>query len=272
MRNDSELLALVAAARGSRDAGELERAAAAWKTLVGRQLGRVRELVAAFRFPGHPEVRVAQGESEDAAQAALERCLGPLERTFRGSTAPEFRAAVATCVRFACMDFCRRRMRWERRLAGSLDEPALTPDRDPGGEQAGRFDRETGAIAARLHDRRSDARLRIDAVAGALRLLPNENMRAVLRLSGEGYSSTEVAERLQLTSTNVDQLRSRGFRRLGEALDAPAAPGGSGSALSGAAGRRRRRRSASPTGPARRGGPGGRHARTALRTPRLAES
>jgi DNA-directed RNA polymerase specialized sigma24 family protein len=43
-------------------------------------------------------------------------------------------------------------------------------------------------------------------------------MRAVLRLTLEGHDSREIAGRLGLRPANVDQLRSRGVRRLRDSL------------------------------------------------------
>lgn len=211
---DEELVRLVADARDSPDPADKQAGADAWKALVARELDRVRGLVEAFRFPGQPGVRVDPSDYDDATQAALERCLVPLLRSFAGTTPGEFRAALVTCVRFSCMDFCRRRLGRERGLAGSIDERLPTAD----GETLGRFDRELGELARRIEEGRFDARLGLDQVAAAIEGLPNENMRAVLRLTAEGLPSAEIAKRLGLSAGNVDQLRSRGYRRLVELL------------------------------------------------------
>lgn len=51
-------------------------------------------------------------------------------------------------------------------------------------------------------------------MARGIEALPNENMKSVLRLTMEGYVSREIADRLELSVVNVDQLRSRALRRL----------------------------------------------------------
>jgi RNA polymerase sigma factor (sigma-70 family) len=211
---EAELIRIFSSERAASDEQGRERARAAWHALVAGEVERVRQLVAAFRFPDVAGVRVELEERDDAVQAALERCLEALSRSFRGTSVGEFRAALATCVRYACMDFCRRRLRRERGIAGSLDEEL------PGGEgePLHRFDREFGELAARLEEGRFGVGLELDALAGAIAALPNENMRAVLRLTLEGRESREIGERLQLQQANVDQLRSRGIRRLREAL------------------------------------------------------
>jgi RNA polymerase sigma factor (sigma-70 family) len=211
---DDELVRLVVRARDSADPIHKEAGTAAWKALVARELDRVRGLVELFRFPGQPNVRVDPSDYDDATQAALERLLVPLLRSFRGTTDMEFRAALVTCVRFSCMDFCRQRLRVDRGLAGSVDERLP----EAGGEEAGRFDRELGELSRRIEEGRFDARLGLQAVAAAIGALPNENMRSVLRLTSEGYSSGEIAGRLGLSPANVDQLRSRGYRKLQETL------------------------------------------------------
>jgi len=68
-------------------------------------------------------------------------------------------------------------------------------------------------------DDRANGRATVDAVARAIDALPNENMKAVLRLTMEGYQSREIAERLDLKVANVDQLRSRAMRRLTPELE-----------------------------------------------------
>lgn len=212
--DDAELVRLVARARDSQDPSDKNAGTAAWKTLVARELDRVLGLVVTFRFPGEPGVRVDPADYDDATQAALERCLVPLLRSFHGTTPGEFRAALITCTRFACMDFCRGQLRRERGLAGSLDEQVPTGE----GDAVGRFDRDMAELGSRIEEARFDARLGLEAVAAAIESFPNENMRAVLRLTSEGYSSAEIAERLGLGVANVDQLRSRGYRRLEETL------------------------------------------------------
>ena len=57
---------------------------------------------------------------DDAVQYAFER-LVKMPRSFKGTSEGEFRAAMRTCVRFACMDHSRE-MEEEKPIAGSLDE------------------------------------------------------------------------------------------------------------------------------------------------------
>lgn len=73
------------------------RAAAAWRALIARDIDRVRGLVAAFRFPGHEQVRIAEQDRPDAVQYGYERLLAMLPN-FRGATEGEYTAALARCV------------------------------------------------------------------------------------------------------------------------------------------------------------------------------
>ena len=62
-------------------------------------------------------MRIDPTDYDDAVQAAVERILDALLRSFRGASVGEFRAAVRTGTGYACMDFCRARMREERAIS-----------------------------------------------------------------------------------------------------------------------------------------------------------
>lgn len=210
--SDSELVRLFVRGRESADREDRERAVAAWHVLVARDYERVRGLVAAFRFPGHPDVRIDRDEVGPATHEALERCLGSLLTSFRGTSVGELRAAMRTATHFACQDFCRREMRREQGIGGSIDDVRTVEE----GQDVGRFDRELGELAESRHRARTEAAEGLDEAAAALEALPNQDMRSVLRLRVEGYSSKEIAARLGLSVANVDQLHSRGLRRLND--------------------------------------------------------
>lgn len=207
-RSEDELLALVAAGREDDDPVAKETAHRAWNELVERDVDRVRTLVRTWRLPGQ-DVRVDVQDRDDAAQHAFYRLLKMLSN-FRGDVMPQYRAAMATCVDWACREFCRREMRHEMGLGGSLDERLVGED----GEGAGRFDPIVANLSEHAEGDHENGRAAMDAVARAIEALPNENMKAVLRLTMEGYQSREIAERLDLQPANVDQLRSRALRRL----------------------------------------------------------
>ncbi len=212
-RSDDELLALVAANRTAEDRAAKETARVAWNELVERDVDRVRMLVRTWRLAGK-DVRVPIQDRDDAAQHAFYRLLKMLDN-FRGEVLPQYRAAMATCVDWACREFCRREMRHEMGLGGSLDERLVGED----GEGAGRFDPVVADVSEQLEGDRENGRAALDAVARAIEALPNENMKAVLHLTMEGYQSREIAERLDLQVANVDQLRSRALRRLTPELE-----------------------------------------------------
>lgn len=215
-RSDEQLLALVVVGRGGSDPEAAATARRAWQELVVRDIDRVRGIVAAWRLPGH-DVRVDQQERDDAVQYAYLRLVKMLP-TFRGDAMGQYRAAMATCVDYACRDYCRSKMRREMGIGGSLDERLPGADADG----PGRFDRVIAALSEHGEDERAEGRMALDAIARAIDELPNENMKAVLRLSLEGFASKEIAERLDLTPANVDQLRSRALRRLTPEISEPA--------------------------------------------------
>lgn len=110
------------------------------------------------------------------------------------------------------MDHRRAELRHDKRRAGSLDERLVGED----GDECGRFDADIARIEERLEAGRFDSRLELSDMAKAIDELPDERMRSVLRAKTEGYSSREVADQLGLSVANVDQLKSRGARKLDE--------------------------------------------------------
>ena len=215
-RGDDELLALVHAARADTGPAARETARRAWNELIERDVDRVRALVSVWRLPGR-DVRVDREDRDDAVQYAVIRLLRMLN-SFKGSFLPQYRAAMATCVDYACRDFCRAKMRHEMGLGGSLDDQFPSDE----GEGIGRFDDVVAEHSARVQADKEAGRGGLDALGHALKGLPSDGMRSVVSLTIEGHSSREIAERLGLSVANVDQLRSRGLRRLRPALGEPA--------------------------------------------------
>lgn len=212
---EDDLVRAFVAGRDADDAAARRRSVEAWHELLARERDRVHALVAAFRVPDHPDVRVPRDDVEEVAHAAIERCLVKLLEGFRGTSIGELRAAVRTATRYTCLDSCRARMREYQRRAGSLDERTPLPS----GDEAGRFDRDLAELGRRLEEDRSDAALELGALRDSIDALDNEDQRQVLELTGQGFSSKEIAGKLGLTVANVDQLRFRALRRIGEELD-----------------------------------------------------
>lgn len=106
-------------------------------------------------------------------------------------------------------------MRHEKRTGGSLDETLPRAE----GEARGRFDWLLERKGAQRGDDEARGRAELDALAAALGSLGNEDMRRVISLTVEGHTSSEIGERLGLSVSNVDQLRSRGLRQIGRGMD-----------------------------------------------------
>ena len=162
----TELVARVAA--GLRGEGQEQHsdAATAWRLLIARDIDRVRGIVATFRFPERPQVRIEPQDQPDAVQYAYERLLRMLPN-FRGTAEPEYIGALVQCVRYACMEYCRRQMKYEIGIGGSLDEKLPGDD----GESVGRFDTALGRIGAQRHEDDVRGRADLDAFKVALQSL-----------------------------------------------------------------------------------------------------
>ena len=190
--------------RAARDADETWRARPETEALIARSLPRVRNVVAAFRLPEHPDARIRPPDREDVVQDALRRAFKMLAG-FRGTTDGEWYAAVVTCARFTCRDHLRAELAAERHLAGRIeDELAERP----------RFEQDLARLAERDALDAAAGHEAADWVAHALATLPNPNQRRALELTRDGWTTTEIAEELETSVDNVHQLRSRAFAHL----------------------------------------------------------
>lgn len=206
--NDASLIAAFARAR---DRGDADAARDAWQTLVIRHYDRIHGIVAAFRFPGHEQVRIADGDLDDATQEAFLRVLNKLK--FRGVSEGEFLKALRRATRFSCMDHCRRTLARERHERGSMNEVR---------EQPTALERELGDVAEALHEDERHGREDMDELLSALPEVPSENMRAVILFTLDGMPLAEIAAQLRTSHDNAYQLRSRGLRKLKEVMAARA--------------------------------------------------
>ena len=206
------MLDKVIAGRDSDDPALREAARLAWRRLVALEHDRVKAMVALFRFPVSPGVRIPREHVDDVSQEVFARILGMLDG-FRGMTPQQLSAAIATATRFTCMDWCRRELGRERREAGSLDSTA----EGPGGPGPSEF--EIARLSSLEHHDQLVAREELESLATALRDLPSDQQREVVRLTAVGYDSEEIAGLLGLSRVNVNQLRSRALRRIRERRD-----------------------------------------------------
>lgn len=200
-----------------RDAAD-DRMHAVWEALVVKTFDRVHQSVKSFTFPGGQ--RLSDDQRKDAAQEAYVR-VRDMASTFQGSSEGEYVAALAKCVWFACMDYGRSELRYERGIGGSLDEPAFDDEGD-----RGRFDetleRDAWRRGAELLDKlQQEARAHRDRglVAWAIAQVENEKHRTVLELTLiHKLDGDAIAAKLSISTDNVYARRSRGLKRLEEIL------------------------------------------------------
>jgi RNA polymerase sigma factor (sigma-70 family) len=188
-----------------------------WEALVIKTFDRVQQSVKSFRFPGGERLR--DDERNDAVQEAYFR-LKDMGETFAGTTEGAYYAALGTCVWYACMDFGRAELRHERKVRGSIDEPAF----DEG--DRGRFD---DALDQDAHRREAETRDKIeselraqhdhDLVQWGVSQIDNAKYRETLELTVfERLDGDTIAARLDITSANVYQRRRRALEKLEEVL------------------------------------------------------
>ena len=212
--NQDELLRLVVILRDSLERAKTKRARKAWEMLIALDIDRVRGIVATFRFPGQ-NVRVGPSQIEDVVHDAYERLVRML-RNFRGQSEGEYRAAMRTCVNYACMDHCRKEMGLERGIRGSLDEVAGET-----GDERGRFDREIAALereridGAAAHERALERQKEVSDAIDKL----DGNKRIVMEMTRDRCTTKEIAERLGISHANVYKIRERALAALREILD-----------------------------------------------------
>src|SRR3954464_5385991 len=95
---DEELLRLTVISRDG-DHTSSKQAGKAWETLVARDIERIRNIVASFRHPDSPGVRVATDDVDAVTQDAYIRLVGI---AFKGVSVPEYRSLMRRCISFQC--------------------------------------------------------------------------------------------------------------------------------------------------------------------------
>jgi len=218
--DEEDLLRLVVICRDG-DQKSAKKARSAWKALVARDIERVRNIVAAFRHPKNPGVRVASGDVDDVTHNAYLRMLRMLAN-FRGSAMGEYRAAMRTCVRYVCQDYCRDELDEDKQRTGSLDDEVETGDGDsrPRYEaQVAKRERERleeqEALERDLERLERNRALLDEAIAS----IESDDKRRVLEMTREGRTTKQIAKALGTSEANVYQLRSRALKEVVKALE-----------------------------------------------------
>lgn len=206
-----ELLRLVVITRDG-DRKATGKAKAAWKALVAKDIDRVRGIVSAFRHKENPGIRVDPDDVDQVAQDSYIRMLG---MAFRGTSEGEYRSAMSTCVRFECMDHCRRKMEEDKRRGGSLDDGIKSRE----GDTRPRFEKEIAERERqRIADEESLARLadRRERLDEAISKIEDERKRKVLEMTRERCTTEEIMAALDTSEANVYQLRRRALKLVEE--------------------------------------------------------
>src|SRR4051794_4999848 len=207
---DEELLRLTVISRDG-DHTSSKQARKAWETLVARDIERIRGIVASFRHPQHPGVRVPPADVGAVTQDAYIRLIGIV---FKGTSTPEYRGLMRSCVKYQCLDHCRAEMELDKQRGGSLDEQVRPDDGDPRPRFEGdvaRLEKERIAEEERLlaeAERLGDMR---DRLTEAIATLDSEKKRRVLEMTFEGRSTEEIMAAMGESRDNVYQLRKRGI-------------------------------------------------------------
>ena len=196
------------------------REVAVWEEIAVRNFDRIQGSVATFRFSPSRQP-IPEPDHGEVAGLAWERVVA-MGAGFRGASIGELRNAVAKAVWHACMDWGRKRIARERRIAGSLDEPAFEE------EGAGsRFDAAVAAASrqaeAAAADDQEEWERRNSYVAlarAAIGRVANDNYREVLHMTYvRKLDAEEIARQLGITLDNVYQRRRRGSLELEKILD-----------------------------------------------------
>jgi RNA polymerase sigma factor (sigma-70 family) len=217
--NQDELLRMVVICRDGNEE-EKARARGAWIALIESDLDRVRAIVKTFRFPKRADVQVRRDLVDDAVNDAYERLIKMLPN-FKGATPGEYRAAMRTCVHFACMDHCIDEMEHEQGIGGSLEEKV----KDEEGDARGKFDpqvyrrererlEEQNALEQEL-ERQRELLERIDQAAERL----EGNRREVWKMTQAGRSVEAITAELGVSRDSVYQYRRRALQDIKKMLD-----------------------------------------------------
>jgi RNA polymerase sigma factor (sigma-70 family) len=191
----------------------------AWKTLVARDVDRIRGIVASFRHPDNASVRVASDDVDAVTQDAYIRLA---RIAFKGESVPEYRGLMWRCVTYQCKDHCRADMAEDKHRGGSLDEKIQSKE----GDSRPKFESDVAALEEErmaeekaLADEIERLGAQRDRLTDLIAKIPDENKRRVLEMTMEGRSTTEIAEALGTSEANVYQLRTRALKLIKKALD-----------------------------------------------------
>lgn len=197
----AKLLQRVAEAR---DAGELDRVRGEWWACIARARARVEFQVDKAI---HVKRLFPASERDDVVQKALERGARRLIQTLDDLSEGAFFAAMIKVAIFTCQDEGRAHVARDKHRGRSLDEAV--------GDEDGQTlqDHLTEKQARREWDEVTTAGEYGEVIKRALGELSERERFVILAWQG-GISDDGVAEHLQTSPNNVQQIRSRTLRKL----------------------------------------------------------
>lgn len=187
--------------RGS-DVAEYERLV---EEILVRESYVVKQMVAATGARQSGTAWVDRNELDDVTYRVLLRITNFL-RDMRGSSIGEFRNGVKTCVQFGVATYVRDD---QKDQSLPVDPGHFTGALSPEETQ---FTELAALAASGGAEDRAVLREQLETVLG----LEDRVAEVVLMRGLEGLAAKEVAERLGLTPGNVDQIYSRGLRKVKE--------------------------------------------------------
>src|SRR5215217_7605955 len=175
--------------------GDLPAAAEAWDQLAVQNFDRINQTVKLFRFSAASGKGIPVVDQGSAVSEAFLR-VRAMGAHFRKQEIEAYYAALVHCVQNSCRDF--------GRYSGAL-----------AAWEAARHEQAAERIRSELEQQRDEG-----LMLWAIGQIKNDKYREVLKLTyNEKLPTDEIAERLEISTENAYQRRSRGLRELKKILD-----------------------------------------------------
>lgn len=193
------LLREAAVLRGRSDERAIERRRRILAELIAQELPAVVQQVRIYGVARSGRPWVDEADVDDVVSEACIRAIRMFE-SFEGVEPGQLRAALSTCVHFACLDYVRQDAAKKSVIDG-----------DPGGVSSDGDDFDALSRIASSASAGDRAEFK-ETLLAITTLDPRAADVVTLRLSG--HSSAEVAKIMGMSVSNVDQVFSRSVRKM----------------------------------------------------------